>query len=342
MPAGTPNAETANRDRRDSPARARRSPLGRIALVLVLVLTLVGVAVLTVYGWPLRSDELQRAEPETLSYAAASERATRTASAESTDPEVRPECRSRFLSHGRTSAKAVLLLHGYTGCPAQYRGLAKLFFDRGYNVWVPRAPRHGVTDRSAHATLDADELVDYANDALNVAAGLGDSVGVVGISGGAVLATWLVGHRPDAVHRALLLSPLYKPGPADVPDLAVKPFVVLFGSHLIPDRSNSDGFSNAALSQYLRIVGNFTTDPSSPHLRELAVVTSPNDELIDRRAAVDIPRVIGDRNDTAFSVHELPRELGIGHDVVDPDELRSRADEINQYYLDLYEGNERP
>lgn len=114
------------------------------------------------------------------------------------------------------------------------------------------------------------------------------------------------------------------------------------GSHLVPDRVDSDGFSSAALSQYLRIVGNFTTDPRNPHLRELAVVTAPDDELIDRQAAVDIPRVIGDRNDTAFSAHELPRELGIGHDIVDPDELRGRADEINQHYLDLYEGNERP
>ncbi|MEU7588869.1 alpha/beta fold hydrolase [Micromonospora sp. NPDC049230] len=338
-PAGTLAEEAANRDPRDSPARARRSRLDRFTRGLTVVLTLVVAAVLTVYVWPLRTDELQRATPETLSFAAASERATRTASAESTDPEVLPECRSQFLSHGRTSAKAVLLLHGYTDCPRQYRGLAKLFFDRGYNVWVPRAPRHGVTDRSAHATLDADELVDYANDALNVAAGLGDSVGVVGVCGGAVLATWLVGHRPDAVRRALLLSPLYKPGPAEVPDLAVKPLVVLFGSHLVPDRVDADGFSSAALSQYLRIVRNFTTDPRSPHLRELAIVTSQDDEVIDRQAAVDIPKVIADRNDTAFSAHELPRELGIGHDIVDPDGLRGRADEINQYYLDLYEGS---
>lgn len=40
--------------------------------------------------------------------------------------------------------------------------------------------------------------------------------------------------------------------------------------------------------------------------------------------------------------HELPRELGIGHDIVDPDVLRGHTDEIDQYYLDLYEGIERP
>ncbi|MFI5926580.1 alpha/beta fold hydrolase [Micromonospora sp. NPDC051543] len=340
-PVDTLNEEesTTRRDPPEGLTRARRGHVGRFVLVLALVLV---VAVLTLYGWPLRSDELQRAVPETLSFAAASERATRTVSADAADPEVRPDCRSQFLSHGSTSAKAVLLLHGYTGCPTQYRALAKLFFDRGYNVWVPRAPRHGFTDRSANAKLDAVELVDYANDALNVAAGLGDSVGVVGVSGGAVLATWLVGHRPDAVHRAVLLSPLYKPGSAQVPGPAVKPLVVLVGSHLVPARANSDGVSIAGLSQYLRVVGNFATDPRSPHLRELAVVTSENDEFIDRQAAVDIPRDIAERNDTAFSAHELPRELGVGHDIVDPNGLRASTDDVNRYYLDLYEGVERP
>ncbi|MBM0230557.1 hypothetical protein JNW91_00895 [Micromonospora sp. STR1_7] len=163
----------------------------------------------------------------------------------------------------------------------------------------------------------------------------------MGISGGGVLATWLVGHRPDVVHRVLLLSPLYKPNPARVPDLAVKPFTVLFGSGLAPDRVDAEGFSSAAMSQYLRIVGNVAADPKNPHLRELAVVTSPNDGFIDLQAAADIPRAIADLNDTAFAAHELPREFGIGHDVLDPEGLRGRTDGINQYYFDLYEGNER-
>ncbi|MEV0216447.1 alpha/beta fold hydrolase [Micromonospora sp. ALFpr18c] len=324
---------------RNRPVRARRRT--RVALVLTGFLALVVVAVATVYGWPLRTDALQRATPETLSFESASDRAARTVAAETADPQVLPECRSQFLTHGRVSAKAVLLLHGHTECPDQYRGLAKLFFDRGYNVWVPRAPRHGVADRLAHAKVDAYELVDSANDALNVAAGLGDTVGVVGISGGGVLATWLIGHRPDVVHRALLLSPLYAPNPDRVPDVAVKPLTVLFGFGLVPDRVDSEGFSSAALSQYLRVVRNFKADPRCPHLRELAIVTSDNDGVIDRQAATDIPRGIADRNDLAFSTHELPREFGIGHDIVDPDGLGSRADEIEQFYLDLYEGTER-
>ncbi|MFE9191981.1 alpha/beta fold hydrolase [Micromonospora sp. NPDC007208] len=333
--------QTLPDDPRNGLARTGRGRLTRLALVLTALVALVAVGAGTVYVWPLRSDALQRATPETLSFESASARAAQAVTAEAADTEVLPECRSQFLSHQRVSAKAVLLLHGDTDCPQQYRGLAKLFFDRGYNVWVPRAPRHGVADRSAHAKLKADELVSSANDALNVAAGLGDTVGVVGISGGGVLATWLVGHRPDVVHRALLLSPLYKPNPARVPDLAVKPFTVLFGFGFGPDRVDGEGLSSAAMSQYLRIVGNFTTDPKSPHLRELAIVTSANDDIIDLRAATDIPRAIADLNDATFTAHELPRESGIGHDVLDPEGLRGRADEINQYYLDLYEGNER-
>ena len=44
---------------------------------------------------------------------------------------------------------------------------------------------------------------------LDLATGLGDEVGVVGISGGAAPATWLTVHRPVA--RLLALSPFYAP-----------------------------------------------------------------------------------------------------------------------------------
>ncbi|GAA0391499.1 alpha/beta fold hydrolase [Micromonospora gifhornensis] len=321
--------------------RSRR-PLARTALVFAVIVALIVVATATVYGWPLRSAELQRAEAEVLDFESARQRATQIIAAETADTEVDPGCRSQLLTHDTRSAKAVLLLHGYTGCPGPFSDLAKLYFDQGYNVWVPRAPRHGLNDRTAHAALRADELTAYANAALNLTAGLGDEVGVVGLSGGGMLATWLTGHRPDVVSRTLVLSPFYKPNAVQAPGFAIKPLIVLYGFGILPDRTNSNGFSYAALSQYLRLVRNFNADPKNPNLREIAVVTSANDDLIDHQEALGIPRAIADRNGITLSTYELPRDFGIGHDIVSPKALLGRTDELNRLYLDLYEGTARP
>ncbi|MET7749102.1 alpha/beta fold hydrolase [Micromonospora sp. NPDC005367] len=317
---------------------ARRTVLGRVGVTLSALLALVVLAAVVLYAWPLGGSDLQRATPTALTFDVALGQAEQVVAAETADPDVRPECRSVVMSHGTRTAKAVLLLHGYTDCPKQYAGLAKRYFDEGYNVWVPRAPRHGVTDELAHAKLEATELVTYANDGLNLVTGLGDEVGVVGISGGGVLATWLAGRRPDAVRHLLLLSPFYKPNSAQAPGFVVKPMIVLFGFHLVPDKINSEGFSFAALSQYLRIARNFDLDQRNPRLMSVAVVTSANDDFIDRQEAVDVPRQIAAASDRPLAVHELPAELGIGHDVVDPGTLGNRSDELDKLYFDLYEG----
>jgi carboxylesterase len=314
----------------------RRIGAGLGALLVLLVL-----AVAVIYTWPLGSNELQHAEPKSLSYAAASAQAEQIVRAESADPQVLPECRSQILSHGAKSAKAVLLLHGYTDCPKQYSSLAKLYFDKGYNVYVPRAPRHGVVDKLAHAKLTADELVTYANDSMNIVAGLGNEVGVVGISGGAVLATWLAEYRADVVQHLLVLSPFYQPNSAQAPSFAIKPLVVLFGFRILPDYRDSLGFSYAALSQYLRITRNYEARPKSKQLKDVAVVVSANDDLIDRRVAVDIPRQIAAVNKVPLGVHELPAALGIGHDIATPDQLKGKTDQLAQLYFDLYEGTRK-
>ncbi|TDC29682.1 alpha/beta fold hydrolase [Micromonospora sp. 15K316] len=320
---------------------ARRTVAGRIGITLGALLALVVLAVTVLYAWPLGGSELQRATPKAFTFDAATSAAEQVVAAEAADPAVRPECRSVVMSHGTKTAKAVLLLHGYTDCPKQYASLAKRYFDEGYNVWVPRAPRHGVTDELAHAKLEAGELVSYANDSLNLVTGLGDEVGVVGISGGGVLATWLAGRRPDAVRHLLVLSPFYKPNSAQAPGFVVKPTIVLFGFHLLPDKINSAGFSFAALSQYLRIARNFDLDRRNPRLMSVAVVTSANDDFIDRQEAVGVARRIATSSDRTLAVHELPKELGVGHDIVDPEALGGNADELDSIYVDLYEGTRK-
>ena len=62
-------------------------------------------------------------------------------------PNVNPMCHTRVYTHGRRVENALVLLHGFTNCPQQFDALGRRFFERGWNVVIPRYPRHGYTDR---------------------------------------------------------------------------------------------------------------------------------------------------------------------------------------------------
>ncbi|GAA0502931.1 hypothetical protein Ade02nite_36550 [Paractinoplanes deccanensis] len=306
--------------------------------LLGAVLILLVAAIATIYLWPLHSSRLTHATEATLPFAQAQASAKAAVSADTADTDVTARCRTKALLHPERTAKAVLMLHGYTDCPAQFDALAQFYYDKGYNVYVPRAPRHGVSDTKAHAGLHADELADYAEQALTVTSGLGTDVGVVGVSGGGVLATWLAEYRPDAVAHLLALSPFYQPAAEQAPAWQVKPLMVLYGNRLLPDHFNGQGFSYAALSQYLRIARNYRDDPANPKLRSVAVVTSANDTFIDRGRAAEITQGIASANNLQLGRYEIPASWGVGHDTADPAGLGSHAAELETTYLALYEG----
>src|SRR5690349_5492153 len=124
-------------------------------------------------------------------------------------PNVNPLCRTRMYTHGRRVERALVLLHGFTNCPQQFDALGRSFFERGWNVLIPRYPRHGYTDRlnTAIAELRAADLVAVANRAAAIGAGLGERLTVVGLSLGAIL-TGLLAQNHDGIDRAVLIAPM--------------------------------------------------------------------------------------------------------------------------------------
>lgn len=319
-------------------APARRPVYVRVLRIAGVVLAVLLLAVLAIYVWPLRSDSLSARSVPALSYEQAQSRATAAVQRDTADATVTPDCRTQLLTHGKRTTKAVLLLHGYTDCPAQFDELAHRYYDAGYNVYLPRAPRQGVTDTKAHAGLHATELTGYADDALTVTTGLGEQVTVAGLSGGGVLATWVTEWRPDAVDHLLVLSPFYDPAASQAPAWQVKPLMVLYGFRVLPDHFNSHGFSYAALSQYLRIVRNFPEHPAKGKLASVAVVTSEGDTNIDLGEAVSVPRKLAGAAGLRAATFSIPASWNIGHDVVDPDGLGTHAAELEKDYIDLSEG----
>lgn len=135
---------------------------------------------------------------------------------------------------GEPTDRAVVMFHGYTAAPRQFRLLAQAYHDAGCNVWVPRMPFHGHTDRLTRdiSQLTPEILRDHTDRAVDVAAGLGRTVEVVGLSGGGSLATWCAVERPEVV-RTVAISPLMKP--LGYPDAAVRAMVAAFNRRLMPD-----------------------------------------------------------------------------------------------------------
>lgn len=152
-----------------------------------------------------------------MNFAETKETIARIVADERADPLINPLGVTAVLDHGRATARAIVLFHGFTNCPYQYRILGKMFFDRGYNVYIPRVLRGGYRDRmtTAMAALSLAEVKQSSLSAVAVAEGLGESVDVFGLSVGAVMAAWVAQSRKVATLMALapFFALPFVPGP---------------------------------------------------------------------------------------------------------------------------------
>lgn len=189
--------------------------LGALAGALAVVLVSVGVLLLTPVTDPDLSshpDPDLSPHPDPVdSYAEAAARIEAVKASEA-GLALQAEGRSITRLTGQKTAKAVVIFHGLTAVPEQFRLVADSYAAQGYNVWLPRLPRHGLTDRMTDqlSKLTAQELRDFVDRTVDIGAGLGDSLTVVGFSGGGALALWASAERPE-VDKAYVISPLLLP-----------------------------------------------------------------------------------------------------------------------------------
>jgi len=139
-------------------------------------------------------------------FAAAKERIAHLKAAD--DSLILPGAGTNCYDHGRQTALAVVLLHGFTNNPIQFARLAAELYARGCNVLVPRLPGHGDADRMSTRLegVTATEFTDAANAAMDAAAGLGRRLAVSGISLGGSLCAWLATVRSD-IDTIVSISP---------------------------------------------------------------------------------------------------------------------------------------
>jgi esterase/lipase len=115
------------------------------------------------------------------------------------DERIAPYARTMLLEHGEKRPWSIVLLHGLTNNPAQFSAFAPELYKLGHNVFAPRMPYHGYADRvtNALAQLTADDLRRAANEAVDIAGGLGERVAVLGISLGGIQSSYIAQYRED-------------------------------------------------------------------------------------------------------------------------------------------------
>ena len=265
--------------------------------------------------------------------------------------DVNPVCRTKLHTHGAKTAQAFVLLHGFTNCPQQYVRMAEELHADGHSVIVPRYPYHGLdvmTDEIRRLT--AEQLVETASAAVDIACGLGERVTVLGLSLGGMLATWLAMHRPELAQVVVIAPAL---GTTAVSQRVTRPFI---GSvSLVPNfyrwgdpaRKGSPPdvahayprISSRAFAQLLRL-GVIVGREAGTHLPQAASVLlllNPSDETVDNHVARALFGGWRARG-APVTLYEFPADLGLIHDLIDPAQPAQQVDRVYPMLYDVIAG----
>ena len=264
---------------------------------------------------------------------------------------VAPGGESILLVHGKRTPRAVVLLHGFTDSPHQFAALADSLYALGDNVFVPRLPHHAERGRDARqlSRLSAADLCRTGDASVDVAAGLGDSVIVAGLSVGGTIAAWVAEHRPE-VTRVVVIAPPFEV--THLPAVLEKPIVNL-SSHVPnvtrrepPDSGRPDrdpGYTTHALAQVLKLGMVVRRDASRdvPSRAEVLFLVNANDGTVKTAPVLDLAHLWNDRG-VAVSVFEFPDSLRLAHNVLDPINQRSDVDAVYPTLVALAHGENPP
>jgi len=285
----------------------------RLALVVGLAATI-----------PLRSGDLRSHPFPVANYRSAIDQVERRQAAD--DRVVAPGGRTVLLTHGAPTPRVDVLLHGFTDSPSQFTELADSLYQRGDNVYVPRLPHHAERsgDARALAGMTAVQLRQTADSAADVAAALGDTVVVVGLSVGGTMAAWMGQHRPE-VRRVVMIAPAFEAGrvPSRLEGLLINlterlPNVTRRSA---PDSARPDrnpGFATHALAEVLRLgkAVEKTADRAPPKAAEFAFMLNDLDRTVSMAGSLKVAKE-WDAHGARVSVYAFPASLGLPHNVLD-------------------------
>lgn len=261
--------------------------------------------------------------------------------------------RSILLHHDRKVENVIVFVHGFTSAPQQFRELGAKFYQRGFNVFVPRQPCHGFADTSTLALQNytAQVMVDFTGRVIDIAHGLGDKVTIVGLSGGGTMAAWAGQNRAD-VYQAGTIAPSIGVGfiPAPLTKILTKLLLYFPGFYMWWDPAKKadnpltedyqyPGYPIHALGEVLRLA--FTVEAearrSAPQAGKVTMVSNAND------LAVSNPRIdqlvsLWKLKSDHITHYQFPKDLGLAHDFITPTRDGFRADIVYPTMLELFAG----
>lgn len=283
------------------------------------------VAVLALFLVPVSTDHLEAQPDPCPDYEAAADRFAAIAAAEAA--ACFPKGRSLLLDHGHRTPRAYVLIHGMTNSPHQFEAFGRLLHERGSNVLIPRLPYHGLPSRRLRELwlLRAEDLRDYADAAVDLAAGLGEEVIVVGVSAGAAVAAWPVQFRPE-VRRAILIAPFL--GAHGLPRFVTT--LLMNACSRLPSidlRNRKEperdwvypGQTTRPLAETVRLSRAVLRQAAKtpPAARTIHILTTAGDVQVDNAEAARLAAVWR-RSGIEVSEREFERALAVPHNPIDP------------------------
>jgi pimeloyl-ACP methyl ester carboxylesterase len=206
----------------------------------------------------------------------------------------------RLYEHGGPVDDAVVLFHGFTNCPQQFDELARRFYTRGCNVYVPRIPLHGKKDRLTRALsgLTVPILQAAAEEAYHFGSGLGKHVTALGLSLGGSMALWIAQTQP--VDLAVPVSPFIMPigfarGPGMLAMrlLSVLPDMYWWWDPRVKENSLPvyayPGYTTHALAQTVFLGDSlFAQVPAKPRGARVILVTNSGEPAVNNNVTVEL------------------------------------------------------
>jgi dienelactone hydrolase len=263
-------------------------------------------------------------------------------------PGMNPLCQLQLMTHDKKVARSIILVHGYTNCPQQFKELGERFYNLGYNVLIAPLPHHGLADRNTEeqGLLKAEQLTAYADQTVDIAQGLGEQVVMMGISAGGVTTSWAAQHRSD-IDLAVIISPAF--GFQQIPAPLTAAVMNITG--LLPDSFEwwdpalqeqtpplyaYPHYSRHALAQTLRLGLAVQAEArhSPPAARRIIMVVNPTDESIDNGRILEVIKN-WQAHGANLSTYQFDDTLQLRHDLIDPTQPYQQIETVYPRLIEL-------
>lgn len=249
------------------------------------------------------------------------------------DASIPEATRTRLFEPVGGAETTIVIWHGFTNAPSQFVAVAETLQAAGHRVLLPRMPHHGQADVLTRdlVNLTSAELVAHVDACIDIAAGYGGEIWVVGLSAGATLAGWAAATRNE-VRRLVLAAPLVAPKGFPLPLVRlfvtfprIVPRFYMWWDPRVKDKLGHSpyaypGFPVPGVMPFMHLSeALFDHSVEAGHrLDRVVLVSNPGDFAIRRDAARDFASgVFGGRADYLGEAN-VDGGLKWMHDFVDP------------------------